>query len=160
MHNDVATFLSGLGTRNPDLASALQTSAGYAVFPSIIKAGLGLDGAFGRGEVYQSGKQIGYADTAQYMIGAVGGGQAFGELIVFHNQNALDNFKNLSGTFAAKGSAIFAYYGAAAGNEYSDDVVTFSNPTIGFMFEGAIGMQTFNYVSFRPPASRVIVMNQ
>jgi lipid-binding SYLF domain-containing protein len=158
LHDDATAFMSGLGNKDPDLIGTLKTSAGYVVFPSIIKAGFGLEGAYGRGEVYQKGRQIGFADTTQYMIGAVAGGQAYGELIVFRNEDALENFKDLRATFAAKGSAIFAYYGAAAGYDYSEDVVSFSTPTIGFMFEGAIGLQTFDYVSFRPPASRVIVL--
>src|SRR5579862_3509969 len=55
---------------DPSLQDALGVAYGYAVFPSIGKAGVGVGAANGRGEVYERGKFIGYAELTQGTIGA------------------------------------------------------------------------------------------
>jgi lipid-binding SYLF domain-containing protein len=47
---------------DPALGALVQRGHGYALFPDIGKAGLGVGGAYGRGVVYERGQHIGYSD--------------------------------------------------------------------------------------------------
>ena len=51
-------------------------SYGYAVFPTIGKAGFGIGGAHGTGKVYTKGKYVGDTSMTQVTIGLQLGGQA------------------------------------------------------------------------------------
>ena len=48
-------------TADPALGALVQRGHGYALFPDVGKAGLGVGGAYGRGVVYERGQHIGYA---------------------------------------------------------------------------------------------------
>ena len=87
---------------------------GYAVFPSIIKAAIGVGGAHGKGEVFRRGKVIGRASLSQGSIGFQLGGQSYSEIVFFQNKAAFDRFKNGNLKFAAQASAIAVTAGAAA----------------------------------------------
>ena len=50
-------------------ASFFSKSYGYAVFPTIGKAGLGIGGAHGEGRVYEQGKYVGDTKMTQLSIG-------------------------------------------------------------------------------------------
>src|SRR5688572_32786722 len=50
-------------------AGYFKNSYGYAVFPTIGKAGLGIGGAHGSGCVYQQGKQVGTARSEERRVG-------------------------------------------------------------------------------------------
>ena len=50
------------------------------------KGGAIVGGAYGRGEVYEQGKMVGWADLSQATIGAQLGGQSFSELILFESK--------------------------------------------------------------------------
>src|SRR5262245_7745473 len=70
-------------TADPSLGALVQRGYGYALFPDVGKAGLGVGGAYGRGVVYERGQHIGYSDLTQGTVGAQVGGQSFSELLVF-----------------------------------------------------------------------------
>lgn len=88
-------------------------SIGYAVFPTIGKAGIGIGGAHGKGRVYKGGEAIGTSDMTQVTIGFQLGGEAFSQIIFFENQAALDNF--ISGNFEFSADASAVAITAAAG---------------------------------------------
>src|SRR5262245_30131355 len=64
---------------DPALGALVQRGHGYALFPDVGKAGLGVGGAYGRGVVYERGQHIGYSDLTQGTVGAQVGGQSFSE---------------------------------------------------------------------------------
>jgi lipid-binding SYLF domain-containing protein len=130
---------------DPGLETFFQTAAGFAVFPAVDKGGLGLAGAYGRGELFEGGKLAGFCVLTQTTIGLVLGGQTYTELIFFENQAALDRFK--SGRFAlATGiSAVMLKSGAAARAHYTDGIVIFSMAEAGLMYEAAVGGQKFSF---------------
>ena len=72
--------------RGPGPGRTVQRGYGYALFPDVGKAGLGVGGAYGRGVVYERGQPIGYSDLTQGTVGAQAGGQSFSELLVFEHQ--------------------------------------------------------------------------
>ena len=96
-------------------------SYGYAVFPTIGKAGLGIGGAHGDGHVYEKGKVIGETSMTQLSIGLQAGGEAYSEIIFFQDKRSLDEFTSGNFEFGAGVSAvaITAAAGAEAGTSGS-----------------------------------------
>src|SRR4051812_49125524 len=79
----VSGALSSFQGADASLQNLLSRSAGYVVFPEIGKAGFIAGGAYGRGEVFENGKKVGYADVTKGSVGLQAGAQTFAELIVF-----------------------------------------------------------------------------
>src|SRR5262245_6880140 len=77
------TTIQAMKSRDSSLEPLLMSSAGYAVFPEIGKAGMLVGGAHGRGVLFQRGYPIGYVQLNQASIGAQLGAQTFAELLVF-----------------------------------------------------------------------------
>ena len=130
---------------DPWLSNLLDKSAGYVVFPAVGKGGLIVGGAYGRGEVYEAGEFVGYADLSQATVGAQIGGQSFSELILFENKAAVETFKQGKLAFSANASAVAMKAGAAESARYTDGVLVFVMPQGGLMLEASIGGQTFSY---------------
>jgi lipid-binding SYLF domain-containing protein len=101
--------------------SFFSKSYGYAVFPTIGKAGLGIGGAHGDGHVYEKGKVIGETSMTQVSIGLQAGGEAYSEIIFFQDKRSLDEFTAGNFEFGAGISAvaITAAAGAEAGTSGS-----------------------------------------
>ena len=132
-------------TVDPSLGALVQRGYGYALFPDVGKAGLGVGGAYGRGVVYERGQHIGYADLTQGTIGAQVGGQSFSELLVFEHKAALDRFKAGEFGVAAGASAVVLKSGVATTPNFVDGVAVIVQPVGGVMVEAAIGGQQFTY---------------
>ena len=130
---------------DPALGALVQRSYGYALFPDVGKAGLGVGGAYGRGVVYERGQHIGYSDLTQGTVGAQVGGQSFSELLVFESKAALDRFKAGQFGFAAGASAVVLKSGVATTPNFVDGVAVVVQPIGGVMVEAAIGGQQFTY---------------
>ncbi len=142
-----------------------DTAYGYAVFPTIGKAGLGVGGSHGSGKVYVKGKQIGTTSMTQLTVGLQAGGQAFSEIIFFEDERSLKEFTSGNFEFGAEASAvaITAAVGAQAGStgssagasggkkdaktvgNYKKGTATFTIAKGGLMYEAAIGGQKFKY---------------
>jgi lipid-binding SYLF domain-containing protein len=146
-------------------ADFFKNSYGYAVFPTVGKAGLGIGGAHGKGRVYAQGKYIGDTSMTQLSIGFQAGGQAFSQMIFFKDKRALDEFT--SGNFefeAGVGAvAITAAAGASARTsgtsagasggkkdattvgEYHKGMAVFTIAKGGLMYEATVAGQKFSY---------------
>src|SRR5215471_19082583 len=99
-----------------------SNSYGYAVFPTIGKAGLGIGGAHGDGRVYEKGKRIGETSMTQLSVGLQAGGQGYSEIIFFKDKRALDEFTSGNFEFGAgvEAVAITAAASAEAGTTGSE----------------------------------------
>jgi len=147
LKSESSAALTHFKGQDAGLESLLSSAYAYAIFPSVGKGGLIVGGAYGRGEVYEQGRFIGYADISQASVGAQIGGQSFSELIVFQDAKALERFKYGKVKFSATASAVAIKSGAAATAKYSDGVVIFIDPKGGLMAEASVGGQEF---SFKP----------
>jgi lipid-binding SYLF domain-containing protein len=145
LHADAQATLDRLEARDPGVRQFLKNAHGYAVFPSVGKATAVLGGAFGKGEVFEKGKMIGYAAVAQITIGVQLGGQTFAEVIAFQDKAALERFKDGRWAFAANASAVLVKAGAAASANYERGAAVFIASEGGMMLEAAIGAQRFFY---------------
>jgi len=132
-------------TADPALGTLVQRGHGYALFPDVGKAGLGVGGAYGRGVVYERGQHIGYSDLTQGTVGAQVGGQSFSEILVFEHKDALERFKAGQFGFAAGASAVVLKSGVATNPNFVDGVAVVVQPVGGVMVEAAIGGQQFTY---------------
>ena len=84
--------------KDPTLKSWFEEAKGYAVFPTIGKAGAVLGGSFGRGLVFKGGEQIGYVKVTEASVGLQLGGQhlRFDALVAAFVESALDDRGRLS----------------------------------------------------------------
>jgi lipid-binding SYLF domain-containing protein len=128
------------------MESILEDSYGYAVFPSIGKGGFGIGGAFGKGILYESGAPVGGAKMTQISIGFQWGGQAYSEIIVFENKDAIESFKSNRLELAAQASAIAVTAGVSADVPYKNGVAIYTLPKAGLMYEASVGGQKFKYI--------------
>jgi lipid-binding SYLF domain-containing protein len=138
---------------------------GYAVFPTIGKAGVGVGGAFGKGRVYEKGKYIGDTSMTQVTVGWQLGGEGFSQIIFFEDKRALDEFKKGNFEFGAEASAVAitaaagaqatttgSSAGASAGQhdakavgKYHKGTAIFTVAKGGLMYQATVGGQKFSY---------------
>jgi lipid-binding SYLF domain-containing protein len=146
-------------------ATFFSKSYGYAVFPTIGKAGLGIGGAHGDGRVYEKGKYVGDTSMSQLSIGFQAGGEGFSEIIFFEDKRAFDEFTSGNFEFGANVNAVVitagasgtasttgASGGASAGKkdaatagEYHKGTAVFTIIKGGLMYEASVSGQKFKY---------------
>ncbi len=125
-----------------------KKARGYAVFPNVGKAGIGIGGARGGGEVFEKGNVIGSTTLTQVSIGFQLGGQAFSQIIFFKDKKALERFTEGNFEFGASASAVIISEGANATADYSDGVAVLTFSKGGLMYEASIGGQKFSYEQY------------
>jgi lipid-binding SYLF domain-containing protein len=145
LSSEVTSAVDSFRNADPSLNDLLAKSVGYAIFPDIGKAGFIAGGAYGRGEVFEAGQKIGYADVSKGSIGLQAGAQTFSQLIIFMRQPQLDELKSGKFAFAADASAVAIKAGAAAAADYSKGAIVFTQSKGGLMAEASIGGQNFSF---------------
>jgi lipid-binding SYLF domain-containing protein len=131
---------------DPGVEALVRKGYGYALFPEVVKAGLGFGGGYGQGVVYEQGQHIGYADLTLGSVGMQIGGQTFSELVVFENKAAMDRFKLSPVDFTAGVAAMILQNAAAVNATFIDGIAVVVRPITGAMAEATIGGQQFKYV--------------
>lgn len=142
---DVTAAVARAKQQDPGLIRFFDDAAGYAVFPTVGKAAIGVGGAYGRGQLFEDGVLVGYCTLTQASIGLALGGQAYTELIFFETDAALDRFRSGNLAFAAQASAVALKSGASANAKYDNGVAVFTLGEAGLMYEASIGGQKFSY---------------
>ena len=125
-----------------------KEAAGFAVFPNIAKAGLGIGGARGNGEVFEDGKVIGSTTVTQLSFGFQLGAQAFSQIIFFQNKRDLDRFTDGNFEFGASARAALITEGANASVDYTNGVAVMTFSKGGLMYEASIGGQKFTFKGY------------
>jgi lipid-binding SYLF domain-containing protein len=106
-------------------------AAGMLVFPSVVKAGIGIGGEYGEGALLVKGKTVGYYNVASASIGFQLGAQARSQVILFMTDKVLADFRSSDGWKAGvDGSVALATLGAGG----AVDSETAKAPIIGFIF--------------------------
>ncbi len=131
--------------KDPSLKRFFDNAVGWAIYPTVGKAGFWVGGAYGKGVVYRRGQAIGFSELRQVSIGFQFGGQAYSEIIFFGDQAALDRFKREKLEFDARVSAVVADKGAALDADYHGGVAVFTLPKGGLMAEASVGGQQFTF---------------
>lgn len=108
-----------------------QKAVGVLVFPSVIKAGMGIGGEYGEGALLVNGETVAYYNLASASIGFQLGAQKRSQIVLFMTQTALDSFGSSEGWKAGvDGSVALATLGAGG----AIDTETAQQPIIGFIF--------------------------
>ena len=152
--------------KSPAVQPFFISAYGYVVFPTVGKGGIGIGGAYGKGQVYRGGKVTGTAKLFKATIGFQLGGQVFSEIIFLKDKRAYDEFTSGNFEFDAAASAVAitagvqakagtegATAGASAGpatgvqaeTNYRKGMAVFVHTKGGLMFEAAIGGQKFSF---------------
>lgn len=142
---EVHATIEKFKARQPAVDVYLENAYAYAVFPEVGKAGIGIGGALGRGQVFKGGSLVGYAKLKAASIGFQFGGQAFAQMVFIQNESAFQNFTSGEFGFDANASAVAATAGAAAKAEFEDGMAVFVMSEAGLMYEASIGGQKFEY---------------
>ena len=109
----------------------LDQSAGYLVFPRVIKIGIGIGGETGEGALRVGGSTVDYYRTSAGSIGFQLGAQAKSIVIAFMTPEALAKFRNSSGwKVGVDGSVALIDMGAGK----SIDTNNIKDPVVGFIF--------------------------
>ena len=165
-HADKFTDTINVFKKSEAVQPFFKNAYGYAVFPTVGKAGIGIGGSYGTGQVYQGGKVTGEVSLVKASIGWQLGGQAFSQMIFFKDKRAYDEFTSGEFEFDATASAVAitagaqakagtegASAGASAGpatgkqakTSYHKGMVVFTHTKGGLMYEASIGGQKFNF---------------
>lgn len=137
--------MAGFKADDASLQQLLDKAAGWVVFPEVGKAGFVVGGSYGRGEVFEKGKKVGYADIKQATFGLQAGAQTFGELVIFMKDADVAKFKQGEFSLAANLSAVAIKPGVAGTTDTSKGVVVFVRTTGGLMAEASVGGQVFKF---------------
>ena len=143
--SDAAAVIAKFKEKDPGLARVFAESAGYVVFPTVAKGGLGVGGARGKGYVYQHSRLIGRSTLSQLTIGLQAGGQAYSEVIFFKDAPALENFKRGHLKLDAQASAIALTERVSADLAYRNGVAIVTMAEGGLMYEASVGGQKLSY---------------
>lgn len=146
-------------------ATFFNNSYGYALFPTIGKAGFFIGGAYGEGRVYIGGNHVGNTVMKQGTIGFQLGGQGFSQVVFFKDERAFKEFTSGNFEFGAQAEAVVITAAATAkgsttGNsatasggknnatttgEYYKGMATFTIVKGGLMYDISLGGQKFDY---------------
>jgi lipid-binding SYLF domain-containing protein len=146
-------------------AAHFDDSYGYALFPTIGKAGLGIGGAHGDGRVYVHGQYRGDTSMTQLSVGFQIGVEGYSEIIFFQDERALDEFTHgnfefgagvsatvitasasgTAGTMGATAGASGGKNNATTAGGYHKGVAIFTITKGGAMAAAAVGGQKFSY---------------
>jgi len=130
---------------SPKLETFKEKAYGYAIFPKVTKAGLGIGGAAGRGIVYKGALTVGSSKLKQASIGLQAGGQQYSEVIFFENKESYEHFTNDKLKFDAQASAVAITKGASIDAAYQNGVAVFTRVKGGLMYEASLGGQHFKF---------------
>jgi lipid-binding SYLF domain-containing protein len=144
-------------------------SYGYAIFPNIGKAGMGIGGSHGKGKVYEQGKVIGDTSMTQLTVGFQLGAQVYSQVIFFEDKRSLDEFTSGNFEFSAQATAVAITAGASASantgggatggvsggrndaatksHGYRKGMAIFTVAKGGLMYEAALGGQKYTYTA-------------
>jgi lipid-binding SYLF domain-containing protein len=149
LDSNVQTTLDAMRAEDPSFGAFLDGAYGYAVYPTVGRGAFVFGGSYGKGEVFEQGKFIGYSDMSQATVGAQIGGEAFAEVIAFENKAALDKFTTKEYAFTAEVKAVALKSGVAKQARFRDGLAVFQYVKGGLMAEAAVGGQRFRFVSMR-----------
>lgn len=142
---DAAAVIAKFKAKDPELTKVFAESAGYVVFPTVAKGGLGIGAARGKGYVYQHGHLIGRSTLTQVTIGLQAGGQAYSEVIFFKDNAALENFKGGHLKLDAQASAVALTERVGADLAYRNGVAIVTMAEGGLMYEASVGGQKLSF---------------
>ena len=109
----------------------VRDAKGVLIFPSVIKAGIGIGGEYGEGALRIHGKTADYYSTAAASLGFQLGAQKKSIILLFMQDEALKDFRRSSGWKAGVDASV-AVVTVGAGGEM--DTARLKEPILAFIF--------------------------
>jgi len=109
-------------------------AAGILVFPSVVKAGIGIGGEYGEGILLDQKKVQGYYNIISASFGFQLGVQDRSIIIMFMTQDALDGFRRRAGWKIGVDGSVTIITVGVGGSIDSDKIIS---PVIGFVLDPA-----------------------
>jgi lipid-binding SYLF domain-containing protein len=132
INSDVSSTLNRLYRQIRGTADLGARAAGILVFPTVVKAGMGIGGEYGEGALRVGGKTVGYYNTVAASVGFQLGAQARSVVIMFMTPDALANFRRIDGwKVGVDGSVTIITVGVGG----SIDTEKITSPVIGFIVD-------------------------
>lgn len=140
-----AIYSSLMRQKDPTLDRFFSGSAGYVVFPEVVKAGIGIGGGSGKGVLYEAGVPKGFVELFHASLGVQLGGQSYSEVIFFRTPAEVARLKANNFEFDATANAVGITRGAGATVDYANGVAVFILAREGLMVDASVGGQKFSY---------------
>ncbi len=132
INDDANATLHRFVEQNPSAQELGRKAAGVLVFPSVLKAGIGLGGGYGEGVLIVHGNAAGYYNIISLSFGFQLGAQSQAIIIMFLTEEALAQFESAYGwKVGIDGSIVIVTIGA--GGTIDSDSLT--SPIIGFILD-------------------------
>jgi lipid-binding SYLF domain-containing protein len=116
----------------PGARELANKAAGILVFPSVIKAGIGLGGEYGEGILLNQQRVVGYYNLVSASFGFQLGVQQRSVIIMFMTQDALAGFEQRAGWKVGVDGSVAIITVGIGGSIDTDKVVS---PVIGFILD-------------------------
>jgi lipid-binding SYLF domain-containing protein len=129
---DTYATLEQFYRQTPGARALARSAAGVLVFPTVVKAGIGIGGEYGEGALLVGGRPVGYYNLVSASFGFQLGAQARTIIIMFMTQSALAGFDAKAGwKVGVDGSVTLITLGAGA----SIDTNQITSPVIAFVLD-------------------------
>lgn len=129
---DANATLQSFVRQIPGAKELATKSVGVLVFPSVVKAGIGIGGEYGEGVLIRHGDVDGYYNLVSASFGFQLGVQSRSVIIMFMTQDALDGFRRRAGWKVGVDGSIAIITVGVGGAIDTDKVVS---PVIGFILD-------------------------
>jgi lipid-binding SYLF domain-containing protein len=116
----------------PGTNALAARAAGVLVFPTVIKAGMGVGGEYGEGAMRVAGRTVAYYNTISGSVGFQLGAQAKSVVIMFMTPDALAGFQRIDGWKVGVDGSV-ALITVGAGGSFDSEKVT--SPVVGFILD-------------------------
>jgi len=130
--DEIGNTLNSLYRHAPGSERLVKRAAGVLVFPTVVKAGMGIGGEYGEGDLLIGGRPVGHYNTVSASFGFQLGAEARSVVIMFMTPESLDLFQRADGfKVGVDGSVAILNIGAGA----SLDTENVTSPVIGFILD-------------------------
>jgi lipid-binding SYLF domain-containing protein len=129
---DVSATLQRFYNQVPGGGDLVHRAAGVLIFPSVVKAGVGIGGEYGEGALRIAGRTEAYYNTVSASVGFQFGAQARSVIIIFMTHDALARFRRSKGwKVGVDGSVTIVTVGVGG----AIDTNQLKNPVLGFILD-------------------------
>jgi lipid-binding SYLF domain-containing protein len=131
--------------RVPRTEMYFEQAYGYAIFPSVTRAGFGFGGAYGKGIVVEGSTAVGSTKYWQFTSGIQAGARNFSMIVFFKDKAALEIYQASKTQFMGQAGLALGTKGIAGTPAYNDGVAVVTLTRFGVMGEFTISGARFSY---------------
>jgi lipid-binding SYLF domain-containing protein len=129
-----------------DFEELFDAAYAIAVFPRVVRNGLLLGWASGKGVLVENGSFTGYVRQRRFSLGFQFGRQSQGQVLLFRDRETVEVFKAGGLEFTPQASAHRKQPRSAADASFRPEVAVFSLSRDGLMVEAAVGVTGFKFI--------------